>query len=154
MKERERRICAVNPCREWRRMMPNKKKMYDKGKIVTGLCILVALITFPFWYNLGKAAPAPEPKLSEKAKAAKECVMPKAYMTSEHMQLLNEWRETVVRDAKRIFVNSSGKKFNMSLSSTCLDCHTDKAEFCDKCHNYASVTPYCWECHIDPKEAK
>ena len=134
--------------------MPNKKKMYDKGKVVIGLCILVALITFPFWYNLGKAAPPPDPKLSEKAKAAKECVMPKVYMTSEHMQLLNEWRETVVRDAKRIFVNSSGKKFNMSLSDTCLECHTDKAEFCDKCHNYASVTPYCWECDIDPKEAK
>ena len=87
--------------------MPNKKQMYDKGKVVIGLCILVALITSPFWYNLGKAAPAPEPKLSEKAKAAKECVMPKAYMTSEHMQLLNEWRDTVVRDGKRIFVNSS-----------------------------------------------
>jgi hypothetical protein len=135
-------------------MMPNKKQMYDKGKVVIGLCILVALMTFPFWYNLGKAAPPPDPKLSEKAKAAKECVMPKAYMTSEHMQLLNEWRDTVVRDGKRIFVNSSGKKFNMSLSSTCLDCHTDKAEFCDQCHNYASVTPYCWDCHIDPKEAK
>ncbi|MBW2669337.1 MAG: sulfate reduction electron transfer complex DsrMKJOP subunit DsrJ [Deltaproteobacteria bacterium] len=96
--------------------MPNKKKMYDKGKVVIGLCILVALITFPFWYNLGKAAPPPDPKLSEKAKAAKECVMPKVYMTSEHMQLLNEWRDTVVRDAKRVFVNSSGKKFNISLS--------------------------------------
>ncbi|MGD8893899.1 MAG: menaquinol oxidoreductase, partial [Desulfobacterales bacterium] len=38
--------------------------------------------------------------------------------------------------------------------NTCLDCHEEKAEFCDKCHNYASVSPYCWECHIDPKETK
>jgi hypothetical protein len=80
--------------------------------------------------------------------------MPKEYMKMEHMQLLNEWRDTVVRDAKRIFVNSSGKEFNMSLTNTCLDCHEEKAEFCDKCHNYASVSPYCWECHIDPKETK
>ena len=28
----------------------------------------------------------------------------------------------------------------MSLSNTCLDCHSNKAEFCDRCHNYASVT--------------
>jgi hypothetical protein len=43
----------------------------------------------------------------------------------------------------------------MSLSNTCLDCHSNKAEFCDRCHNYASVSPYCWDCHIDnPKENK
>jgi hypothetical protein len=134
--------------------MTNNKKIYDKGMVIIGLCIFVIVITFPFWFNLGNAAPAPEPKISDKAKAAKECVMPKAYMKMEHMQLLNEWRDTVVRDAKRIFVNSSGKEFNMSLTNTCLDCHTEKAEFCDKCHNYASVSPYCWECHIDPKEIK
>ena len=133
--------------------MPNNKKMYDKGKVMVGLVIFVALITFPFWYNLGKAAPAPEIKLSAKAKAAKTCVESKEYMTTEHMQLLNVWREEVVRSAKRVYVNSSGKQFEMSLSNTCLDCHSEKAEFCDKCHNYASVTPYCWDCHIDPKEA-
>ncbi|TET86080.1 MAG: menaquinol oxidoreductase [Desulfobacteraceae bacterium] len=134
--------------------MKNNKKIYDKGMVIVGLCIFVVVITFPFWFNLGNAAPAPEPKIADKAKAAKECVEPKAYMKREHMKVLDEWRDTVVRDAKRIFVNSSGKEFNMSLTNTCLDCHTEKAEFCDKCHDYASVSPYCWECHIDPKEAK
>jgi hypothetical protein len=134
--------------------MPNNKQMYDKGKVVAGLVIFVVLITFPFWYNLGKAAPAPEPKLTGKAaEAGQQCVESKEFMTPEHMQLLNDWRETVVRDAKRIYVNRSGKTFEMSLSNTCLDCHSEKAEFCDKCHNYASVTPYCWDCHVDPKEA-
>jgi hypothetical protein len=135
-------------------MMPNNKTMYDKGKIVVGLCIFVILATFPVWYNHGKAAPAPELKLSEKAKAAKECIEDKSYMKAEHMQILDVWRDTVVRDAKRVYVNSKGKEFEMSLSNTCLDCHVEKAEFCDKCHNYASVTPYCWDCHIDPKEMK
>jgi hypothetical protein len=133
-------------------MMPNNKKMYDKGKVVAGLIIFGVLITFPLWYNHLKAAPAPEPKLSEKAKAAKECVEAKAYMKTEHMLILDIWRDTVVRSAKRVYVNESGKEFEMSLTNTCLDCHTEKAEFCDKCHNYASVTPYCWDCHIDPKE--
>ncbi len=133
--------------------MPNNKQMYDKGKVIAGLVIFVVLITFPLWYNLGKAAPAPEPKLVGKAaEAGQKCVESKEYMQAEHMQILNNWRDTVVRDAKRIYVNSNGEKFEMSLSNTCLDCHTEKAEFCDKCHNYASVAPYCWDCHIDPKE--
>ena len=127
--------------------------MNDKKWIILGLVIFLGLLTFPLWYNFaikaGKAAPAPTPVLTEKAKAAKECVMSKAYMTTEHMQLLDLWRTSVVRDAKRIFVNEQGKAFNMSLSNTCLDCHSNKAEFCDSCHNYASVRPYCFDCHID-----
>ncbi|MEJ2658534.1 MAG: sulfate reduction electron transfer complex DsrMKJOP subunit DsrJ [Desulfobacterales bacterium] len=128
--------------------------MYDKGKVIAGLCIFLVLITFPFWFNFGKAAPAPEIKLSDKAKAAKECVLPLALIRSEHMQLLNEWRDAVVRDGKRIYVGSDGKEYTMSLSNTCLDCHGARAEFCQKCHTYASLTPYCWDCHIDPKEVK
>jgi hypothetical protein len=38
------------------------------------------------------------------------------------------------------------------LQNTCLNCHNNKSKFCDQCHNYAEVTPYCWECHIEPKE--
>ena len=134
--------------------MPNNKEIYNKKIIIAGIITFFVIITFPFWYSMGKAAPPPEPKLSDKAKAAKECVRPKEFMKAEHMQLLDVWRDTVVRDAKRIYVNSKGKEFQMSLSDTCLDCHSEKAEFCDKCHNYASVTPYCWDCHIDPKEKK
>ena len=136
----------------------NDKKNFlvkDKKFIVAGLAVFVALFTFPFWYNSGKAAPAPELKLTEKAKAAKECVMPTAYMRAEHMQLLDIWRHAVVRNSDNIYVNPSGKAFTMSLSNTCLDCHSNKADFCDKCHDYASVRPYCFDCHIDnPKEIK
>ena len=31
----------------------------------------------------------------------------------------------------------------------CLDCHKNKSNFCDKCHDYMGVKPYCWECHAD-----
>ena len=127
--------------------------MNDKKWIVLGLIVFVGLFSFPLWYNLlieaGKAAPAPELVLTPKAKAAEKCVMPTEYMTAEHMQLLDLWRHSVVRNASREFVNPQGKTFNMSLSNTCLDCHSNKAEFCDRCHNYASVRPYCWDCHID-----
>ena len=29
----------------------------------------------------------------------------------------------------------------MSLTRTCMDCHSNKAEFCDRCHNYLAVRP-------------
>jgi hypothetical protein len=127
--------------------------MKDKWIIIVGIGIFLIILTFPFWYNRGKAAPAPELILTDKAKTAKACVRSTEYMKAEHMKLLDIWRHSVVRNAERIYVNSSGKEFNMSLSNTCLDCHSNKAEFCDRCHDYASVRPYCWDCHIDnPKE--
>ncbi|MGB5156571.1 sulfate reduction electron transfer complex DsrMKJOP subunit DsrJ [Desulfobacterium sp. N47] len=130
-----------------------EKKMYNKGEVITGIVIFLVIFAFPFWYNMGKAAPVPQPELTEKAKAAKECIEPKAFMKTEHMQILNSWRNSVVRDKNRLYINSSDKEFDMSLSNGCLECHSNKAEFCDKCHTYASVTPYCYDCHIDnPKE--
>jgi hypothetical protein len=127
--------------------------MNDKKWIILGLFIFLVLFLSPLWYNLlikaGTAAPAPEPVLTEKAKAAQQCVRSTDYMIAEHMQLLDLWRHSVVRNGQREYVNPEGKTFNMSLSNTCLDCHSNKAEFCDRCHNYASVRPYCWDCHID-----
>ena len=49
----------------------------------------------------------------------------------------------------RVFVNPEGKKFVASLSNTCLDCHSNKTQFCDQCHNYVAVTPNCFGCHLD-----
>lgn len=129
--------------------------MKDKSLIYAGLGIFLLMATFPFWFNLGNAAAKPEPVLSSKAKEAKACVMPTQWMRAEHMQVLDIWRTAVVRDGQRVFINESGKAFNMSLSNSCLDCHDNKAEFCDKCHAWASADPYCWDCHIDnPKEKK
>lgn len=127
--------------------------MKDKKWIIVGLVVFAGLFSFPFWFNLGKAAPAPDLVLTPKAKAAKQCVLPTPYMRANHMQLLDTWRLKVVREGEREFVNSQGKTFNMSLSNTCLDCHSNTAEFCDRCHNYNSVpNPYCWDCHIkNPK---
>jgi hypothetical protein len=127
--------------------------MNDKKWVILGLIIFGAVFLFPLWYNLliraGTAAPAPVPVLSEKAKAAKECVLSTDFMKRDHMKLLDQWRLTVVRDGLREYVNPEGKTFNMSLTNTCLDCHSNTAEFCDRCHNYASVRPYCWDCHIE-----
>ena len=121
--------------------------MNNKGLIITGLIVFFVIVTIPFWYNLGADAEAPEPELTEKAKAAEKCVESTEFMKTEHMQILDLWRESVVRDAKRTYINSNGKAFDMSLTNTCLDCHSNKDKFCDRCHDYASVRPYCWDCH-------
>ncbi|CAN2042705.1 Sulfate reduction electron transfer complex DsrMKJOP subunit DsrJ [Candidatus Magnetomoraceae bacterium gMMP-15] len=138
-------------------MPNNKKQMYDKNAIVTGLVIFVIIMTIPIWYNIGRSTPPPEPKISDKAKAAKDCIAPGSFMKAEHMQILGDWRDAVVRDADRLYVAPNGKEYTISLSTgedSCMGCHVSKADFCDKCHDYASVDPYCWDCHIEPKENK
>jgi hypothetical protein len=76
-------------------------------------------------------------------------------MRAEHMQLLNNWRDSVVRDADAVYKSdTSGKVFQMSLQNTCMHCHSNKKKFCDECHNYMAVKPFCWDCHIAPKEDK
>ncbi|MBC7358827.1 MAG: sulfate reduction electron transfer complex DsrMKJOP subunit DsrJ [Desulfacinum sp.] len=123
--------------------------MYDSGKIIPGIILFVGLFTFPLWSNMGKAAPAPKPELP---KTEKVCVMDTAFMKTEHMVLLNDWRDKVVREANRVWVGPDGKEYQMSLQNSCMQCHASKAKFCDQCHNYAGVKPYCWECHLEPKE--
>ncbi len=127
--------------------------MYDKGKIFAGLAIFLFIITSPIWYNVlaGKADYRPEIKLPVDEK---QCVAPKDYMTASHMTLLDTWRDKVVREGVREFVAWNGKVYNMSLSEGCMHCHTDRAAFCDQCHNYVNVSVTCWDCHVEPKEKK
>lgn len=128
--------------------------MKNKGLIIAGLVVFFIIALTPWWWNLvaGTKAAAPVPKLTAKAEAAKNCVESKDFMKKEHMQLLDKWREEVVRNGRRTYINTNGQSFDMSLTNTCLDCHSNKAEFCDKCHNYTSVSPYCFDCHNIPKE--
>jgi hypothetical protein len=135
-------------------------KLYDGGKIFIGLIIFVAFAAFPFYYNIGKVSAKPDPKTDtpaiqqwEKQTGKKQCVESKEFMRAEHMQLLNNWRDSVVRDGNRGYMSdASHKRFNMSLQNECLKCHSNKKKFCDECHNYMAVNPYCFDCHIAPKE--
>ena len=128
--------------------------MYDGGKIIVGLIIGIGLFLSPFIYNAGSSAKAPDPQLTEKAKEAKVCVASKEYMRSSHFTMLDEWRHTAVRDGERYYKAADGKVYYKSLQVTCMDCHSDKTKFCDQCHNYLSVNPFCWDCHIAPEEKK
>jgi [DsrC]-trisulfide reductase subunit J len=133
-------------------------KLYDGGKILIGLIVLLAVALFPFYNNIGKVNAKPEPKLDtpvilQMPEQERKCVESKAFMRTEHMQLINNWRDSVVRDGYRQYVSeTTGKHYNMSLQNECMRCHSNKKKFCDECHNYMAVKPYCWDCHIAPKE--
>lgn len=131
--------------------------MNDKGKILGGLLIFIILLISPIWYNFGsgKAKTKPKLELTEKAKKAKKCVMPTPFMRTQHMDLLNQWRDLVVREGKRIHTSPDGRKFTRSLTRTCLDCHSNKDKFCDQCHSYSAVDePVCWKCHVVEEKKK
>jgi hypothetical protein len=124
--------------------------MYDKGKVIPGLVVFVGIVLFPFWRNLAPGGGVePHPKLPT---TEKECVLPREQMRETHMELLNDWRRTVVRTGVRTSVTATGKHVQMSLTGTCLSCHPNKGEFCDTCHNYLAVKVYCFDCHLEKRE--
>lgn len=124
--------------------------MSDAGKIIIGLIIFICLTTIPIWYALANRSAGSGPEL-EIVTEEEHCVESVPYMRAEHMELLNDWRQSVVREGDRTYISSYGEEYDMSLTETCLDCHSNKADFCDRCHNYAGVNPNCWECHIVPE---
>jgi hypothetical protein len=124
--------------------------MYDASKIIPGLVIFGVLITSPIWYSLAKGQInyVPEPEILP---GETQCVESASYMADNHMHLLDKWRQMVVRDGEDTYIATDGKEYDISLTGTCLQCHSNKEEFCDRCHDYAAVTPNCWDCHNVPE---
>lgn len=125
--------------------------MGDKGKIFFGLAVFVILVTFPFWSRLaasgGTEAGRPELEYPTDETA---CVEDTPYMTANHMNLLNQWRDDLVRRGNPEYISSTGETYQKSLTKTCLGCHENRDNFCTRCHDYADVQPTCWECHTTP----
>ena len=117
---------------------------------------------------IGKFKTKPVLKLP---KHEKNCVRDVQFMRENHMKLLNDWRDQVVRtgvrfekiprrdDKGKILKDGQGKvvhqKIERSLTKTCLRCHDNPKAFCDRCHEYAGVTKRggvleCFHCHIQP----
>lgn len=125
--------------------------MRDRAWIVAGLALFFALFTYPLWSRALRGQRDEETKLALLMPAHQaDCVMPVTYMRASHMKLLILWRREVVRENIHTFRAYDGKVYNISLTGTCLGCHS-KAQFCDRCHDYAGVRPLsCWTCHVDP----
>lgn len=119
--------------------------MFDAGKILAGLAVFGALVTAPVWIGLARGKGDP-PELARPV-GEKSCVEPVAFMRARHMELLDAWRDAVVRRDQHVYVASDGRRHDISLTKTCLRCHADTDKFCNRCHQYAGVDAFCWDCH-------
>jgi len=125
--------------------------MCDRTKILAGLGVVLVLAAFPMWQALFAAGDAGRPEL-ELPEDETACVEETEYMSARHMELLNQWRDAVVRQGETEYISTSGDSYTMGLTGTCMDCHDNRERFCTRCHDYADVAPRCWDCHIEPEE--
>ncbi|WP_295638177.1 sulfate reduction electron transfer complex DsrMKJOP subunit DsrJ [uncultured Mailhella sp.] len=131
--------------------------MYNAKFVIPGIIVFAGLFTAPFWINMLSSdheavkVELPTEPVKFFGEERTQCIEPREWMAANHMELLLEWRDQALREGKRIYVASDGKKWETSLQNTCMACHSNKAEFCDKCHNANSVNPYCWDCHVVPQ---
>jgi hypothetical protein len=123
--------------------------MNDKPRIFVGLAIALVVLTFPYWYALAAGHHEPRPEL--KLPAGGQCVRATKWMRAHHMDLLNQWRDEVVRQGASTPIEVNGHQVHKSLTRGCMSCHVDRGNFCTKCHTYANVRPVCWDCHVEPE---
>lgn len=124
--------------------------MSAKTRIFLFIAAFCVLLAIPFAANAAMQHDEFQVSLDTpeiNALADRQCVEPVEYMRSSHMQMLNEWRDDVLRRGDTQYMSSTGQVYEKSLDDTCLACHSNKEEFCDACHAYENVDPYCWDCH-------
>jgi hypothetical protein len=123
--------------------------MRDRPVIYGGLVVFLAVMTLPFWRGLASGVTTKGPELVRPL-TSRQCVASTEYMRSSHMLLLMEMRDQAVRRGNPVYVGTGHVTYTISLTGTCLEqCHGSKTEFCDRCHDYAGVSPSCWSCHLD-----
>jgi hypothetical protein len=126
--------------------------MFDGGKIILGIVAFLVLVLFPIWYTAANGNAGYRPEIEPPPGGESACVEDTDFMRSNHMDLLDRWRDDYVRHGDRIHHSDhTGKEYTKSLSGTCMSCHSNKAAFCDRCHDYMGVSPYCWNCHVEPQ---
>jgi hypothetical protein len=123
----------------------------DRGLILSGLLLFLALVTLPVWYSVAAGTAPGRPALA--LPEGKDPFGTVEEMRASHMRLLVAWRDAAVRGGERTVVGRDGKSYAKSLTGTCLGCHGRRADFCDRCHDYAAVRLACWDCHLDPAPA-
>lgn len=107
---------------------------------------LLGLVSLAFASILFAAPPSPSIPQGK----GEQCVEPTDLMRKNHMDMLMHQRDATMREGVRT------KKHSLV---ECIDCHVvpnEKGEypqygtnehFCSTCHNYASVSIDCFQCH-------
>jgi len=82
-----------------------------------------------------------------------ECVRDTEYMRFHHMDLLLEIRDEVQRDGQRrqeVGFTDCTPLEGQTECSLCMDCHDNRAAFCNRCHEAVDLRPDCFVCHYYP----
>lgn len=105
----------------------------------TWATVFAALILLPVALSILKPLWASEPEvfLEDPDPRWESCLRDAEYMRFRHMDLLKEARADVIR---------AGLKGGITLAG-CGDCHRNRDRFCDRCHEKASVSLDCFDCH-------
>jgi hypothetical protein len=109
------------------------------------IVLSLALMAAPLLFAVLSRAAGPEPPSPylEPPKPNTTCVLPREGMRYEHMKHLRSLRDEVLRDGKRAQVEGA----RAQGITSCRSCHAHRAEFCDRCHERASVRLDCFGCH-------
>jgi hypothetical protein len=121
-------------------MMPDTKQ-----RSILIAVVPLLLIVLPLGFTIATHLFAQEPEIPEvflemPDPQHEECVRDAAWMRYHHWELLRKTREEVVR---------YGKRGEAGLLK-CMECHTSRERFCNRCHDAVSMSPDCYGCHYYP----
>jgi hypothetical protein len=124
----------------------SRNKGLNGSKASVAVIVLVGVVLFPVGYSaftaiFARESPNEVPFIQVPDSQDKQCVRETSYMRYHHWELLRQIREQVVRD---------GIRGEIGLNS-CRECHPNRAQFCNQCHNAVSLHPDCFGCHYYPE---
>ncbi|MGD8640033.1 MAG: hypothetical protein PVG89_05360 [Gammaproteobacteria bacterium] len=126
------------------------KYIFHRPAILGLIIIAISALSVTAW------ADAPLPDIS-KPEGKDQCVEPTDFMRKSHMDLLLHQRDETMHRGIRT------KKHSLK---ECIDCHAvydnsgqpvshlNSKHFCVQCHEYASVSIDCFDCHASKPEQK
>ena len=129
--------------------MKRSAVLTEKNRSTWATAFAIVILLPVAWSLLGFVFPrvsaVPDDVFLEEVDARwQNCVLDSTEMRYYHMDYLKEVRDDVIR---------RGLKGGTTLSG-CGDCHLNRAQFCDRCHDKASVNLDCFGCHFYPETAE
>lgn len=117
----------------------NRKTFYLA--IIPLLLMLLPIVYSVATFAGGAIRGKPDPLLEISREISDSCVRNTEYMRLHHWELLLGVREQVIREGNR----------EGPLLGDCRRCHSNRANFCDRCHKIANVMLDCFHCHYYPE---
>lgn len=124
-------------------------KLTSVVPVGTAVVILLAIGFSAVWAFSSPDAEEAQPFLELPAGEEACVVEDTVYMRFQHMDLLLDLRDEVVRDGTLGEFDSDGTVRRITLDG-CWECHTSRETFCNQCHDAVNLNLDCFRCHHDP----